>query len=295
MMLYSHAKMLDQVIATFDRIAELDCNQTDKSMCALLSACLQNRRFDLVHQYFESVPAKTAIKPGVVAYNLLMRAYIDEKKIDSARSLLDKMESEKGIKPDVASYNVVLTAYLRNGEEEKFDKLFDELLNKGLEPNLVTYNLRIKWFCKKKDCDRAKEILQEMLAKGVKPNVNSYNAVIDGFCKIADFESAKKVFDAMNAGDESVKPNSDSYITLIQQLVQEKEFIQALDMCKESLQKKWVPPFTSMEGLVKGLVEISKADEAKEIVETMKKRLRGSAPESWSKVEGLLPLQHITA
>ncbi|PIA26656.1 hypothetical protein AQUCO_09100070v1 [Aquilegia coerulea] len=286
-MLYSEAGMLDQAIRTFDQLEQ----KSEKSFCALLSACLENRRFDLIHQYFESVPSNTGLSPGIVAHNLVMRAFCAEKSFDSARALLKKMETHKGLKPDVASYNVLLTAYLRNRQEDKFDELYKDFTKKGLEPNLVTYNARITRLVKNKECVRAKKILDEMISKGVKPNVNSFNTIIEGFCKIADFDSAKAIFDKMRSEDDFVSPNSDSYVTLITHLVQEGEFESALDMCKASLEKKWVPPFSSMKGLVNGLVKHSKVNEAKEIVENMKKYLRGSAPDNWAKIEGLLPLQ----
>ncbi|KAL5697287.1 hypothetical protein ACHQM5_030840 [Ranunculus cassubicifolius] len=287
--IYSNAQMLDQAIRIFDQMGVI---RTEKSFCAILSACLENTRFDLVHEFFESVPSKIGIVPGVVAYNLVMRAFVAENKLDSAMLLLRKMEDEKGLTPYVSSYNVMLTGYLKYGEDGKFDELYKEFTEKGFEPNLVSYNLRIARLCKSKECVRAKELLDEMTSKGVKPNVTSYNTVIDGFCKIADFESAKGIFGKMRAEeDEYVSPNKDSYFILIRHLVKEREFESALEVCNESLQRKWIPPFASIEGLVRGLVKLSKENEAKEIVENMKKRLRPSALVAWAKVEGVLPLQ----
>lgn len=61
-------------------------------------------------------------------------------------------------------------------------------------------------------------------------------------------------------------------------------------MCKEIIRRKWVPPFEAMDGLVKGLVEMSKVEAAKEVVEKMKKRLKGNAADSWKTHEAALPL-----
>ncbi|KAL5697295.1 hypothetical protein ACHQM5_030847 [Ranunculus cassubicifolius] len=282
---YSNVGKLDQAIRTFE---QMKCEKSEKSFCALLTACLENSRFDLVHKYFESVPGEIGVLPGIVAHNLVMRAFIAEKKVDLARELFDKMESEKGLKLEVSSYNVMLTGYLKYGEDKKFDELYKEFMEKGLEPNLVTYNLKLSSLCKNMECVRAKRLIDEMVGKGVKPNVASFNTVIAGFCKIADFESAKSVLEKLcSEEDETVSPNSETYVTLIHHLVEEGEFELALEMCKKSLERKWVPPFFDMAGLVKGL---SKENEAKEVVENMKKMLRGTAPDAWKKVEVLLRL-----
>lgn len=286
MMLYSNVGMLDHAIRTFH---EMKCEKTVKSFCALLTACLENKKYDLVHEFTASKKS-AGIEPNVVVYNLVMRAFIGEGKIDRARDLLGKMD----VKPDVSSYNVLLTGYLRKGDREKFDEVFEEMKGEGFEPNLVTYNLKISMLCRSKECVKAKELLGEMKVKGFKPNEASFNAIIDGFCKVGDYESAKSVFKSMRSdADESdgVSPNADSYMSLIPYVVKEGEFEYALELCRESITRNWVPPFASMEGLVKGLVNLSKVDEAKKIVELMKKRLRGSATSRWTEVEALLPLQ----
>ncbi|XP_077231228.1 pentatricopeptide repeat-containing protein At1g11630, mitochondrial-like [Tasmannia lanceolata] len=289
MTLYSNSGMVDQALRTFDQIEKLGFDRTEKSLCALLSVFLENNKFDRVHESFAEIPAKIGVNPGVAAYNLVLRAFCEEKSFESARSLLDKMEKEHNVKPNIVSYNTLLGGYFKAGDEVRFDEIVKEISKKGLSPNVVTYNYRIFALCKKNDSFRAKELLDLMVSKGIEPNSSSFNAVIDGFCNELDFESAKSVYESMRLNN-SVSPNSDTYVTLIRHLVEKGEFDSALDMCKESIRRKWVPPFASMEGLVNGLVMGSKVDEAKDIVEKMKKKLRGSAVDSWMKVEGVLPL-----
>ncbi|KAK8259015.1 hypothetical protein V6Z12_D13G028700 [Gossypium hirsutum] len=107
--------------------------------------------------------------------------------------------------------------------------------------------------------------------------------------RIGDLESAKKVLDKM-LSDGYVLPCSFAYYSLIRSMVNEGELDMALEMSKEIIKRKWVPPFEAMEGLVKGLVERSRSEEAKQVVEKMKKRLKGDALESWGKIEAALPV-----
>lgn len=282
--------MTDNAVQVFDKMLEQKaCPCTEKSLCAILSVYLTNKIYgDRFHQAFVSVPAKLGVSPGVKSYNLALKAFCEAKDIGSARALLDKMENVTHVVPDIDSYNVLLGAYLaKRGNKSVFDEVVKEILKKGLEGNLTTYNHRILRLCKSKEGSRAKKLLDEMVSKGVKPNSATYGAIIFCFCKVGDLESAKKVLERMVSAGYALPP---SYFNVMRQMVEEGEFGLALEMCKEILSRKWIPPFEVMEGLVNGLVKISKIEEAKEVVEEMKSRLRGTAVDSWGKVEAALPL-----
>ncbi|KAK9091440.1 hypothetical protein Sjap_024617 [Stephania japonica] len=256
MMLYSKAKMYDKAILTFHQISSLGCAPTEKAFCALLSVHMASGRFDLVKTQFETMPLEIGICPGIAAHNIALQALCKEdKSLESARALIAKMEEEKKVVPNTTSYNVLLGGCLENGDHDKFVELLGEMERKGLTPNLVTYNHRIAKLCRSRG--------------GIGTD-------------------AKKVFDEMK--EKKVKPNSDSYAGLIRYCVRRKDYETALVFCEESLERRFVPPFTCVKDVVKGLVGINKEDEAKKIVEKMKKQLRRSAVESWTKVEGLLPL-----
>ncbi|KAK9274431.1 hypothetical protein L1049_021678 [Liquidambar formosana] len=288
-MLYSESGMVDEAMRTFDQMGEFKCNQSEKSLCALLTVFMNNGMFEKVHEVFHSVPLKTGITPGVKSHNLVLKAFCKENNVGSAKAWIEKMEKDDKVAPDINSYNVLLGAYLKNRDGSGFDGIVKEISKTGLEYNVTTYNYRISKFCKNKECARAKKLLDEMVSKGLKPNSASYNTVIDGFCRVGDFESAQKVLQSMVA-DGYVLPCSFTYYTLIRHMVEEGEFDSALEMCEEIIRRKWVPPFEAMEALVKGLIKMSKAKEAKEVVAKMKKRLKGPAVDSWGKIEAALPL-----
>ncbi|KAK8677741.1 hypothetical protein V6N13_143264 [Hibiscus sabdariffa] len=68
--------------------------------------------------------------------------------------------------------------------------------------------------------------------------------------RIGDLESAEKVLDKM----------------LSDGMVNEGVLDSILEMSKEIIKRKWVLPFEGMEGLLKGLVERSRSEEAKLVV-----------------------------
>ncbi|OMO72382.1 hypothetical protein COLO4_27643 [Corchorus olitorius] len=285
-MLYSNAGMVPQALQTLDDLSQKRySNVSEKSLSAILTVYLNNGMFEQMHDCFKTMPGKLGVKPTVASYNLILKAFVKENKIESAREWVEKM----AVTPNIDTYNILLGAYLNNGDYNGFDGVLKEVMKKGLEGNVTTYNLRISRLCKSKECARAKKLLDELASKGLKPNAAIYNTIIDGFCRIGDLESARKVLDKMS-NDGYVLPCSFTYFTLIRSMVKEGEFDSALEMSTEIIKRKWVPPFEAMEGLVKGLVERSRSEEAKQVVEKMKKRLKGEALDSWGKIEAALPL-----
>lgn len=233
---------------------------------------------------------KLNVTPGIASNNLVLKSFVEENNdVVAALNWVEIMEKDNKVLPNIDSYNVLLKGYLKNNDLVGFDGVVKEVLNKGLDFNLASYNYRISRLCKSKECARAKKLLDDMVSKGVKPNSVSYDTIIDGFCRVGDLESAKKVLESM-LRDGYVSPCSFPYNALIRNAVKEGEFDLALEMCKETIRRRWIPPFEAMKGLVNGLVKMSRGEEAKEIVEKMKKRLKGPAVDSWGKIEAALPL-----
>ncbi|KAL4186179.1 hypothetical protein AMTRI_Chr09g32500 [Amborella trichopoda] len=286
-LLYSEAGMVDKALDTFYQMDELECPRSEKSFSATLSGLLSNKRFDDVHRLFDEIPSKFGISPTVFTYDIIIRAFCEEHLLDSAFEMLGKME-KIGIKPDVVSYNTLIDGFLRAGDQTRVDELLKEMTEKGCAPDLVTYNLRILGFCKDKESVKAQALLEEMRSRGIRPNSRSYNAVIFGFYKEGNLEEARRVYESIPKGDES--PNSGTYFMLIQFEIEHGNYETALELCKKSIKRKWIPPFFTMKSLIDGLVKISKVDEAKAIVEEMKKKFSGSAADSWMKVETTISL-----
>lgn len=66
------------------------------------------------------------------------------------------------------------------------------------------------------------------------------------------------------------------------------DFEAALSLCKESMEKNWVPSFGIMKSLVNGLAKDSKVEEAKELIAQVKEKFTRNV-ELWNEVEAALP------
>lgn len=193
----------------------------------------------------------------------------------------------KGCKPNATSFNTLIAGLYNEGSCEEIGRVLELMRKTDCRVGISTYNVRMQSLCKLGKSREAKALLEGMLKRGMKPNSVTYYQLIYGFCKEGDLEEAKKLFNDMGRKKGCV-PDSSCYFTLCYYLCKGGDFDAALRACKQSLEKEWVPNFTTMKMLVEGLVSKSKVEEAREILGKVKERFSSNA-EMWKEVEESLP------
>ncbi|KAG8086748.1 hypothetical protein GUJ93_ZPchr0010g8666 [Zizania palustris] len=292
--LYSAAGMPDHSLSTFRIVTP----PSDRALSALLSAYHANRLYDRAIHAFRTLPAELGIKPSVVSHNVLLKSLVAAGDVASARALFDEMPAKAGVEPDIVSCNEILKGYLNKDDHATFDQFLKDNTTGGskrLKPNVGTYNLRMAALCSKGRSFEAAELLDAMEAKGVPPNRGSFDTVIHGLCKEGEVGAAVALFKTMpdvpRPNGKGVFPNSETYIMLLDALVNKGVFGPALEVFKQCLEKRWVPPLQAVEGLMKGLLKSRKAKHAKEVAMAMRKAVKGDAKEEWQKVEAEFSFQ----
>lgn len=273
--------MIHNAIATFEQMEQVGIVRTVKSLNALLFACILAKKYDEAKRIFTDFPKTYNIQPDIDTYNTVIKAFVEAGQSSSGYSIVAEMGRNK-CKPNATTFNNLIAGFYK---EEKFDdvgkalKLMEE---HGLKPKLSTYNVRIQSLCKLGRSSEGKALLDGMLEREIKPNSNTYNSLIYGFCKEGKLDDAKKLFtDMVNHG---CKPDSNCYFTLIYFLSKGGDYETALEISKKSMEKNWVPNFTTMKSLVEGLVSISKVDEAKELIAEIKEKFPNNA-DLWKETE----------
>ncbi|CAM0949561.1 unnamed protein product [Alopecurus aequalis] len=285
--LYAAAGMPDHSLSTFRLVTP----PTDRALSALLAAYHDAGQHDRAVKAFRDLPAELSLTPGVVSHNVLLKCIVATGDVAGARAVFDGMPDRAGLKPDIVSCNEILRGYIKTGDYAAFDQLLKDVTGskRRLKPNVTTYNLRMAALCAKGRSFEAEELLDAMGANGVPPNRESFNTVIGGLCKEGEVTAATALFKRMpevpRLKGKGVSPNLETYITLLEALVEKRVFGPALEVCKGCLEDKWVPPFKAVKGLIVGLVKSRKVKHAKELGMAMKKAAKGDAKEEWEKVE----------
>lgn len=283
--LYGEASMPDQAAAVFHRIPP---PRTDRALCALLNAFFMSGQRVRLHDTFENAESTLGVSPGIACSNLILKSLCENGEVSAARVMLDEMP-QRGLTPDIISYNTVLNGYLKSKDGEGFEELLKEMSKKKLEADVVTYNCRMSVICEGGRSFEAEELLDVMISKGVRPNAASFNTLIDGFCKEGNSSSAVKVFrrmEKMKSDDSSAaSANHTTYMLLLSFLVKKEEFDTALEIVELCFGRKWAAPFSSVKGLVQGLIKNSKVKEAKDVVKKMGRVVKGDSIAAWKKIE----------
>ncbi|WRX26541.1 Pentatricopeptide repeat - like 10 [Theobroma cacao] len=250
LILYGQAKMLNHALTAFDEFYNEGLCRSAKSLNALLVAGIVSKDYEEVKRIFVEFP------------------------------------KSKGVQPNATTFGTLLAGFYKEEMFEDVGKVLNLMKEYGVPVGVSTYNTRIQSLCMLKKSTEAKALLDGMLSRGMKPNTVTYNNLIHGFCKEGNLEEAKRLFKSMR--NSGLEPDSQCYFTLVHFSCQGGDFEAALSICKESMEKNWVPSFSSMKSLVNGLSSMSKVEEAKELIQKVKEKFSKNA-DLWDEVEKSLP------
>ncbi|KAL4387648.1 hypothetical protein GQ457_09G001430 [Hibiscus cannabinus] len=286
LILYGQAKMLDRAVAVFDEFYNKGLCGSTKSLNALLVAGLMAKDYEEVKRIFAEFPQRYGINPDLETYNNAIKAFCQSGSSSSVYSILVDMKN-KGVKPNAATFGTLLAGFYEEEKYEDVGKVLNLMKEYGIPVGVSTYNIRIQSLCMLKKSNEAKALLLGMISKGINPNAATYNHLIHGFCKEGNLEEAKCLFNSMVEND--LEPDSQCYFTLVHFLCQGGDYESGLRICRECMEKNWVPKFSTMKLLVNGLVRMSKVEEAKKLIQNVKKKFSKNSY-LWDEIEkGLLP------
>ncbi|KAL0542872.1 hypothetical protein IC582_017953 [Cucumis melo] len=262
--LYGKAGMFSHARKLFDELPELNCERTVKSFNALLTSCVNSKEFNQIETIFREVPQEVSIEADVISYNIVINACCEMDALDKAILFFNDME-KNGMEPNLVTFNTLLTALYSKGQFLDGESMWARMENKNIAPDLISYNARLRRMVLEKRVQDGIDLLAEMEEKAIKPNLDSYYILIKGFCEDGDLEQAKKWYYKLK--ENEVNPNASIFRTLLPLLCEKGDFDSALQLCKESFGCGIVFLAEEVKRVVDGLAEISKIEEAKDLVE----------------------------
>jgi pentatricopeptide repeat protein len=277
---FGQGGLLEDAISTFK-----DYPST-RSLNSLLLACIISKKHSEIPRIYCDFPKLYNVTPNLDTYNTVIKSFCESGTSRSFYSVLDEM-LKRGVKPNQTTFCTALSGFYL---EEKFDdvkKVLELMKQHQCGAGLTTYNVMLQSLCKLKRVSEAQKLLQEMGRKEIRPNWLSYNHLIHGFCKEGNLEEVKRLYKEMGA--KGFAGDSKFYFTVIYFLCKGGDFDMAYEVYKKTSDKNWVPCFSTMKMLVKGLASNSRVEDAKEIIENIKEKFSSNA-EAWKEVEDALAI-----
>ncbi|XP_074588601.1 pentatricopeptide repeat-containing protein At1g11630, mitochondrial-like [Curcuma longa] len=277
--LFGQAGLHDDAVRTFQK------SPSTQTLNALLFACVVGRRHDEASRIFNDFPGAHGITPDIKTYNNVIKAFSESGTTRSFYSVLDQM-CNAGVKPDTTTFCNALAGFYKEKQFDEVNKVLELMKKHDCDHGLCIYNSRIQSLCKLKHSNEAMALFEEMKTKGIKPTWVTYNHLIHGFCNEGQLEDAKRLYREMKGLGRI--PVDKFYFALIHFLCKGGEFEVALAVCEDSMAQNWIPNFSTMKILVKGLIGTSKVEEARDIMEKVKEKFPRNAG-MWKEVEEAFP------
>ncbi|XP_059623743.1 small ribosomal subunit protein mS78 (rPPR3a)-like [Cornus florida] len=263
--LYGKSGMFDHASKVFDEMPDHKCDRTVRSFNALLGACVNSKKFDKITGFFHELPEKLSIKPNVVSYNIMIKAFCEMGTLDSAISMLDEME-KNGLDPDVITFNTLLDTFYGRNRFVDGEKIWARMENKNVVPNIRSYNARLVGLATEKKMSEAVELVAELGAKRLKADVFTYNAMIGGYCMDGSIEEAKRWYRELASKDDCAADKS-TFTMLVPFVCENGDFDYAFELCKTIIHSRCLVDAKLLQDVVDGLVKQSKIEEAKTLVQ----------------------------
>lgn len=262
--LYGQSGMFENALKMFDELPDLKCGRTVMSFNALLSACVNSKKFDMVDELFRELPSKLSIDPDLISFNIVIKALCEMGSLDNAVSMLDEME-ERGLQPNLVTFNTILNEFYGNSQYGEGEKIWDRMEKCNVIPDVRSYNAKLRGMTNEKRMTGATELFDEMVTKGLIPDVFSFQALIKGFCDEGNLGEAKRWYRELLKSD--CEPVRMTFDTLVPFVCEKGDYDTGFELCKEIIDRRCVVKGGLLQLVVDGLVKESKVEKAKEIVD----------------------------
>ncbi|KAG2315622.1 hypothetical protein Bca52824_018744 [Brassica carinata] len=253
--LYGRAGMFENAQKVFDEMPQRNCKRTVLSFNALLNACVNSKKFDLVEGIFEELPGKLSIEPDIASYNTLIKGLCGKGSLSEAVDLIDEIEN-KGLKPDHFSYNLLLHESYTKGNFEQGEEIWRRMVEKNVGRDIRSYNARLLG-------------LALVMKSEEMPDVFTFTALVRGCAGEGKVDEAKMWYKELEKN--GFRPMKLIFSSLLPAMCKAGDLESAFELCKEIFTKRLLVDGAIMQGVVDELVKGSKREEAEEIVELAKK------------------------
>ncbi|KAL9671621.1 hypothetical protein QQ045_009191 [Rhodiola kirilowii] len=263
LMLYGKAGMFDHARKLFDEMPEFKCERTVKSLNALLDACVESKQYEKFNDLIHELQGKMNVKPDIVTYNTIVKAFCQQGSLDQALSMIDVMDNV-GVEADVITFNTLMEAFFKSGRVDDAEKIEEMMNKKNIAINIRTCNAKLRGLMAQRRTSDAVELFSKLETMGLQPDVYTFNALIQGFRDEENLEEAKRWYnEMMKCG---IAPDKVTYINLIPLLCERGDSDMALSLCKQLIKDCVLMPRIILQMVVDELVSESKTDEATELI-----------------------------
>ena len=203
------------------------------------------------------------------AYDSLVARLCKLNQIDGALRVIETMASgEYGL--NACTFHPVLNVLTRKKEMESAWRVVEMMREFQIQPDLTAYNYFMMAYCFNGDVNSAADLLTKMVQEGVSADTRTYDALVLGACKAGKVEGALAILRSMV--DDGVPMLLSTHMYVIRALLGMGYNAQAVKFVRCFAGKDTWLDKNNFGCLASRFIELQRFDEAKLVVEEMKKR-----------------------
>ncbi|CAA7394691.1 unnamed protein product [Spirodela intermedia] len=208
--------MVEDLLWVWRRMKESGGEASVWTYNCLLGGLVNASFLDSAEKVFDVMRSgeKPGIRPDVVSYNLMIKAYCRAGDTRAAMELLAEIDDAgKGgggahdgvVSPDKITYMMLIQAHYADGDSGACLRLYHEMEEKGLEVPSHAYSLVMGGLCSAGKPFEATALLERMAERGCRANVAIYTMLMDSFAKVGNERRAMELFERMKK--EGLEPD----------------------------------------------------------------------------------------
>ncbi|KAJ0244348.1 Pentatricopeptide repeat-containing protein [Hirschfeldia incana] len=132
---------------------------------------------------------KLGLVPSVVTYTTLVDGLVRSGDVSGSLRMLETMKLN-GCLPNVYPYTIIINGLCRFGRLEEAEKLLATMQDSGVSPNHVTYTVMVKGYVENGKLDRALETVSVMIERGYELNERVYSSLLHGLVTLQGSDDA---------------------------------------------------------------------------------------------------------
>ncbi|CAO2164122.1 unnamed protein product [Urochloa humidicola] len=261
MMIYMYKKSGDcaQARKLFAQMSERGIPLSTVTFNSLMSFETDYKEVSSIYDQMQ----RAGLKPDVVSYSLLIKAYGKARREEEALAVFEEM-LDAGIRPTRKSYNILLDAFAISGLVEEANTVFKAMRRHRVEPDLCSYTTMVLAYVNASDMNGAEKFFRRIKDDGLKPNIVVYGTLMKGYSKSNNVEKVMRVYERMRI--QGVEPNQTIYTTIMDVHGRNSDFGNAVIWFKE-MEARGYPPDQKAKNILLSLAKTTEEQqEANELV-----------------------------
>ncbi|CAM8882469.1 unnamed protein product [Rhodiola kirilowii] len=257
-----------------------NCRPTVYTVNAVLAALARQRRyidFMSLHRFV----VQAGVVPNIVTHNLLLSAYCDRHKMSAALDHYKQLVNYAPFSPSPTTYRILIKGVVDSGDElRKAVELKDDMLKKGLMVDAKVYSYLMEGYLKNLDAEGALEVYEELKEKlgvgadGVVEDGVVYGSWMKVYALRGMGKEAMDLYKVAVGENSKVKMNVDAYNSVLEALIENSEFDEALRLFDRMMDEHNPPRKLKVNCgsffvMANGYCELGKSKEAIEIFRRM--------------------------